>query len=416
MASLVVTVETPDAPARELVFQSSPVRLGRGADNEVCLPFPFVSDHHGEVRFDDRSASYMDLGSTNGTRVEGYRIVSHAPLPIVERLVVVIGTLTLAFRHREAGVQGSIGALATTTPASAVRAVPDIAARAPEPAAPVQRDRYAPPTLFPGSSGHGPEPSDRIVRDRLAPPTLFPPGAPRPQPQPVRDRESGPPSRAAGELAGRTPIVPWGGPPADRSPEPSIVAAEVERSGPSAAVPARTPTPALAPGVPLPGMSAGAVAADQHARLQKLAKVMCDELVRLRKTYEAFGRETGIRPFPLSGTARLHDLQDGDELIRYLTSSLLSDARLEELKRLFADMAAHQLALMGAILEGARGALQNVAPQDSTGGRPRLAIFEDKRWNENLERFSAFVEDDDRLQAAVFGPEFADAYAAARGK
>ena len=145
-------------------------------------------------------------------------------------------------------------------------------------------------------------------------------------------------------------------------------------------------------------------------------KVLCEELVRLRKTYEAFGRETGIRPFPLSETTRLHELQDGDELIRYLTSSLLSDARLDELKRLFADMAAHQLALMGAILEGARGRLADTSRPGTARRQPRLAIFEDRRWNEHLERFAAFVEDDERLQAAVFGPEFADAYAAARGK
>jgi hypothetical protein len=414
-ASLVVTVQTLDAPARDVVFRTSPVRVGRGADNDLCLPFPFVSDHHGEVHFDDASASYLDLGSTNGTLVHGQRIASRIPVPIVERLVVVIGSLTLAFRHTDVeGCRAPISSPAAPAVAAGGSLFPGSARQGPEPAAGAEREgerrRHSPPTLFPDSLERDDRAAGNLPRNRLAPPTLFPPGPPAREPGPVFPVGDGQEPRLAppvgvpsmrAETAGAgLPTRASLRPPAGPATEPN----------PTSSPPASAASPSASGGLP-----AGAVAADQVRRLQKLTRVMCEELVRLRKACEAFGRETGIRPFPLSEGTRMHDLQDGEELARYLTSSLLSEARLDELKKLFADLAAHQLALMGAILEGARGALHNVDPQNAGASKPRLAIFEDRRWNEYVERFAGFVEDDERLQAAVFGPEFADAYAAARG-
>ena len=465
MTSLVVTVEAADAPVREMVFRSSPVRLGRGADNEVQLPFPFVSDRHGEVRFDEGGTSYVDLGSTNGTVVDGTRLGTHTPIPIAEELVIAIGTVTVAFRVRKeskesketsfpptSAIDASRLETAPTPPAGVIldtapedpQEAYDQAPLSPDPDE-AKRDRYSPPTLFPGSVMRDPESGSKAAsspflpptifpgsvrraveptqenagKASIGPPTLFPSGAPilRPSVDPAGD----PPSRASGEL--RSPGRKRAGRPAPELPpasEPSILAWGAEsKAAPSKAAPGPDERPkARSETAPPPTSSSDQLPTDsgELKRLKKLTRLMCDELVRLRKTCEAFGREVGIRAFPLSEGTRLHDLQDGEELARYLTHGPMSEARLDELKRLFADMAAHQLALMGAIIEGARGALRGVSPQNSTGGRPRLALFEDRRWNEHVEQFASFIEDDEQLQAAVFGPEFADAYAAARGK
>ena len=52
-------------------FASSPVRIGRNQLNELVLNEPFVSQWHAVVRFDEHKVRYVDLGSTNGTTMNG---------------------------------------------------------------------------------------------------------------------------------------------------------------------------------------------------------------------------------------------------------------------------------------------------------------------------------------------------------
>jgi len=47
------------------------VAIGRRPDNDLVLPFGYVSGHHAEIVFADGCWSLRDLGSTNGTRVNG---------------------------------------------------------------------------------------------------------------------------------------------------------------------------------------------------------------------------------------------------------------------------------------------------------------------------------------------------------
>lgn len=56
-----------------------PVVLGRDAHNQVALPVPAVSRKHAEVRSERGQFIVRDLGSTNGTLVDGKR-VQEAPL------------------------------------------------------------------------------------------------------------------------------------------------------------------------------------------------------------------------------------------------------------------------------------------------------------------------------------------------
>ena len=60
----------PDG-TRVPLIDGDPVTIGRLPECEVALADPNVSRRHAEVRLIDRQASVVDLGSLNGTRVNG---------------------------------------------------------------------------------------------------------------------------------------------------------------------------------------------------------------------------------------------------------------------------------------------------------------------------------------------------------
>ncbi len=70
--------------------------IGRSASAQVVLPDEFVSQRH--ARLVARGGRYWieDLGSTNGTYLNGQRI--EAPAPLVDGDLLRLGTTTLRFR------------------------------------------------------------------------------------------------------------------------------------------------------------------------------------------------------------------------------------------------------------------------------------------------------------------------------
>ena len=55
----------------------SVLRLGRAADNDVAIEHESVSRHHAQIRRVGDRYLVVDLGSTNGTRVEGQLVQQH---------------------------------------------------------------------------------------------------------------------------------------------------------------------------------------------------------------------------------------------------------------------------------------------------------------------------------------------------
>jgi hypothetical protein len=62
--------------------------IGRVADNGLVLPKPDVSRHHARIRLTGQTAMLEDLGSTNGTWLEGRRITGSARLAAGARFSV----------------------------------------------------------------------------------------------------------------------------------------------------------------------------------------------------------------------------------------------------------------------------------------------------------------------------------------
>ena len=62
---------------REFVLDRDVFSIGSGSQNDLRLEDPAVSKRHCEIRIDEIGYAIQDLGSTNGTYVQGIR-VSHA--------------------------------------------------------------------------------------------------------------------------------------------------------------------------------------------------------------------------------------------------------------------------------------------------------------------------------------------------
>ncbi len=61
----------PDGGQREVVVDGTPMTIGRATDNDLVLHDMRVSRHHARVQARSGSLVLTDIGSTNGTRVNG---------------------------------------------------------------------------------------------------------------------------------------------------------------------------------------------------------------------------------------------------------------------------------------------------------------------------------------------------------
>lgn len=61
----------PDGSQRELALDGGPVTIGRATDNTLVLRDSRVSRHHGRLAARQGALVYSDLGSANGSRVNG---------------------------------------------------------------------------------------------------------------------------------------------------------------------------------------------------------------------------------------------------------------------------------------------------------------------------------------------------------
>jgi len=71
------------------------LRLGRGKHNDIVLPDHFASIDHAVFRLQKGQTIVEDLGSTNGTWVNGEQI--HSPVQMVAGDYVKIGSITFQY-------------------------------------------------------------------------------------------------------------------------------------------------------------------------------------------------------------------------------------------------------------------------------------------------------------------------------
>lgn len=315
-------------------FDQSPVRIGRNPLNNVVLEGNFVSGWHGIIRFDTTGTYYFDLGSTNGTCLDGKRLPKNTAIPIQQTTRLTIWMFELI-----------------VTPA--------------RPGSAAQPERR--PSTMGTLVGTG-----RALD--LIPATMVPPAPPAPNPTS--------PSRIVSVGGPHTPP-----PPASATGHPSI--------------PSETTLP---------------LTEQSSARLLRCLRIIgafSDAFMGLKKGYEQFGAEVGVRP--LTGTTPLHRARTSQEIVEYLLDPATDpEACARDLNAVFADMGIHDVALMEGITQSVRALLAKLDPntQDMkvaaglfSGGKAR------SRWNTYVEAFNALLAEDAALHAEIFGEEFAAAYA-----
>ena len=87
----------PDGSTQRTYEISTPlIILGRGTDCDLRLVDPGVSRHHAEIRVEDGEVVLVDLGSTNGTFVNGQPV---RRVTLTDGTKVTLGRTTLIFRR-----------------------------------------------------------------------------------------------------------------------------------------------------------------------------------------------------------------------------------------------------------------------------------------------------------------------------
>ncbi len=78
-ARLIERGSTPEQ-TREILLSQSEFLIGRGADCDLRLRAPRVSRHHCLIRTQGGAVTLSDLGSSNGTYINGQRLTSQMAL------------------------------------------------------------------------------------------------------------------------------------------------------------------------------------------------------------------------------------------------------------------------------------------------------------------------------------------------
>lgn len=83
------------AAGQEIVLPSTTTVLGRGNDVDIRLEDPGVSRKHAQIEIVDGTATITDLGSTNGTLVDGTRITEQT---LADGSIIRLGSTDITYR------------------------------------------------------------------------------------------------------------------------------------------------------------------------------------------------------------------------------------------------------------------------------------------------------------------------------
>ena len=90
--------------AGQVEVGDGPLRIGRAPENQVVLGDAYASGRHADIVTHQGGRAVRDLGSTNGTRLNGRPLVAGDPHPLVDGDVVEIGESALTYRRSAAPV------------------------------------------------------------------------------------------------------------------------------------------------------------------------------------------------------------------------------------------------------------------------------------------------------------------------
>lgn len=445
MAAVVINVFDSEAgTTSEYSFDKSPVRIGRNPLNDLTLPFPFVSGWHAVVRFDDAAARFYDLGSTNGTLHHGRRIQAGEAVDVGEGLVLTIGKLNLQIQPFRGHERSKPPAAPLPSPAStdgfrptnAMPAQPPPVTAEPPPIAP----SYPPPMMEgslppagPPVVGLGQPPSRGTAHVEMSDVHQLVHRL-RPLHQSFRATWSGLKDELQTALGSMPPPMrPFAVSILQREFPELATEPEFGQLTASLGVPTDVPRTAAVPG-PARGDSQAVAALARSLRpdeepprtlaevqrflscVEDVLRASAKAFVELQKGQEQFGKEMGVRV--IREFTALHAAGTAENVLKYLLDWQQGGAhRTQELVGVYADLMIHQVALINGVMEGIRSLLARLAPEEIergvTAGWPTRAAAV---WKQYAEKHRELTSEDRNIMAAVFGPEFARAYAEVGGE
>ncbi|MDA8252276.1 MAG: FHA domain-containing protein, partial [Rhodospirillales bacterium] len=98
-----LVVVMPGAPPRRVAIPASGLTIGRLPPCELLLPGSEVSRQHCRLELREGAALLTDLNSTNGTLVDGSRVVGSVPL--APGATLQVGVCRLTYERRAVAVE-----------------------------------------------------------------------------------------------------------------------------------------------------------------------------------------------------------------------------------------------------------------------------------------------------------------------
>lgn len=85
-----LVVESPGSAPRHYQLSARTITIGRGERNAIIVGEDAVSSRHGELRQHESGYDFVDLGSTNGSRLNG-EVLGSEPRELRDGDVLVLG-------------------------------------------------------------------------------------------------------------------------------------------------------------------------------------------------------------------------------------------------------------------------------------------------------------------------------------
>ncbi|MDQ2996083.1 MAG: FHA domain-containing protein [Chloroflexota bacterium] len=90
-----LTITYPDKRQRIFPLTKATIRIGRTSDNDVILDDERISRHHADILCSEDGLEVLDLGSTNGVHLGGFRIPTNQPVPVPDRSILELGRIRI---------------------------------------------------------------------------------------------------------------------------------------------------------------------------------------------------------------------------------------------------------------------------------------------------------------------------------
>jgi predicted DNA-binding protein (UPF0251 family) len=146
------------------------ITIGRGGKCDVVIDSASVSRHHATLRLGPK-LELEDVGSSNGTYVEGAKLAAHHPAPVEIGVPFMLGTVAVMVQTREGARQDSV-----MTPLPQPLPMPPAGALPMPPAGALPMPPRIPTTPVPGGQPAGSSPPPRPSQmSRMRSTTVPPP-------------------------------------------------------------------------------------------------------------------------------------------------------------------------------------------------------------------------------------------------